>query len=59
MLTHAALDILRSNIHIALKNTAISELSSDDNAREFGDDFFIKKGDDGNLHLPLEHQYHT
>ena len=53
------LDILSLDIHIALKKTVTSKLSSNDNSREFDNEFFIKKGNDGNLHLPLEHKYHT
>ena len=31
----------------------------DDITREFGDKFFMKKGDDGNLNLPADHQYYS
>ena len=43
----------------SIENTVTIELSPDDIAREFGDKFFMKKGDDGNLHLPSDHQYYS
>ena len=60
VLIHPVQDVLKSNVHIrSIENTVTIELSPDDIAREFGDRFFMKKGDDGNLHLPSDHQYYS
>ena len=42
----------------SIEKTVTIELSPDDIAREFRDKFFMKRGDDGNLHLPSDHQYY-
>ena len=55
LLIHAALDVLKSNVPIALKSS--SQLNC--LAKEFSDKFFMKRGDDGNLHLPSDHAYYT
>ena len=43
----------------SIEKSITIELTPDDIAREFGDKFFIKRGDDGNLHLPSDHVYYT
>ena len=43
----------------SIEKSITIELSLDDIAREFGNNFFMKRGDDGNLHLPSNHVYYT
>ena len=43
----------------SIDNTVTIEFSPDDIAKEFGAKFFMKKGNDGNLHLPSDHQYYS
>ena len=42
-----------------IDKTITIQMSPGDIAREFGDKFFMKIGDDSNLHLPSDHQYYT
>ena len=56
--TGEVMQVICSGLHLMPKTVTI-ELSPDDITREFGDKFFMKKGDDGNLHLPADHQYYS
>ena len=43
----------------SIEKSITIELYPDDIAREFGNNFFMRRGDDGNLHLPSDHVYYT